>query len=238
MGQRAIIIQHPSARTMHRITDIREMPIYGIAGAAFSVGISASTLRTWVLGRPFKTGGRVHWSDRLIEPADEKRGLLSFVNLAEAHVLQATREYRIPMHKVRVALDYLRNETGSRHPLLTQEFYTFQKELFIRRLIEIVNVGKGGQLAFDFLDPYLRRLVRDESGLPYRFFPMRENHESRVMVDLHIASGQPVLTGTGILAEIVYGRNIAGESAEEIARDYELDERVVIDAVRYVAAAA
>jgi uncharacterized protein (DUF433 family) len=224
---------------MRQSQDPREVPMYEVAVAASYVGIPASTLRTWVFGRPFPVADRLHWSDRLIEPADEKRRLLSFANLAEAHILQATREHRIPVKKVRTALDYLRDQApGIRHPLLTEDFYAFQKDLFIKRLQEIVNVGRGGQLALDFLDSYLERLVRDESGLPFRFFPMRQNRDRHVMVDMHISSGQPVLAETGILAEILHGRNIAGESAEEIARDYGLDERSVIDAIRYIAAAA
>ncbi len=237
MGQRAIIVQFPSARAMRRTTDIREAPIYNIAEGAFYVGVPPSTLRAWVLGRPFKAGGRVHWSELLIDPADERRRLLSFANLAEAHVLQATRDHKISMRSVRTALDFLKKENPSRHPLLTQDFYTHQKNLFIKQLQQIINVGRGGQLALDLLDPYLERLVRDQSGLVFRFFPMRANPHRHVMIDLHVASGQPVLTKSGILAEVLWGRHDAGETIEEIARDYDIDERAVADAIGYIAAA-
>ena len=216
--------------------DVRELPIYSVTEAAFYIGIPVSTLRAWTRGRRYKVGKKVHWFRPLIQPADPATGRLSFANVAEAHVLQATRERSVPLSGVRDSLEYLRQQVDSAHPLITQEFFTHQKELFIKQL-RIVNVSRFGQLALDFLDPYLDRLVRDKSGLPFRLFPMRANPERRVMLDLNIASGQPVLTGTGILAEVLYGRFKAGESTIELAADYGVDERTIEDAVRYVEAA-
>lgn len=220
-------------------TDLREVPMYHLAEAAYYVNVPETTLSQWFYGRKFRgSDGRVRWSEPLIEPADIKRGLLSFANLAEAHVLQATRDRHIPMDNVRSALRYVRERSHDRHPLISQEFYTHQKDLFIKRLAEIINASKGGQIAFDLLDPYLDRLVRDSSGLPFRLFPMRANPERNVMCDLHIASGQPVLTDTGILAQVVFDRNKAGESSEELAADYGVSQRAVEHAIQYIADAA
>jgi uncharacterized protein (DUF433 family) len=226
-----------TARKQQR--DQRMIPLFRISEAAHYVNIPESTLTQWVYGRKFPTrSGQIQWSKRLIQAADERRGLLSFVNLAEAHVLQATRERDIPMKSVRAAIDYVVEQTGSNHPLVTQEFYTFGKSLFLRKLNEIVNASMSGQLALEWLDPYLERLVRDDTGLPYRVFPMQENPESLIMLDLRLGSGQPVITGTGILAEVICGRFETGETAAELAADYNIDERAVEHAVRYIKAAA
>lgn len=227
------------SRRRHVNTDTREIPLFSIAEASFCLRIPATTIRQWIWGRPFETkDGRTKFSAPIMSAADTKHGLLSFVNLAEAHVLQATRDHGIPMDAVRDALTYVEKQTGSPHPLVTEDFYVHGKGLFIKRLSEILNASKHGQIAFDWLDECLERLVRDSDGLPYRLFPLRLNPERRVMVDLNIGSAQPVVTGTGILAEVLHGRFHSGESFSELAKDYGVDERSIEHAVRYIDAAA
>jgi uncharacterized protein (DUF433 family) len=144
------------------------------------------------------------------------------------------------MQQVRRALDYLEKESPGPHPLITHQFYTIGKTLFLKRLAELVDLKKeGNQLAFEeILDQYLQRLERDASGLPVRLFPMRENPARRVMLDLSVASGQPVITGTGLLAEVLHGRFTAGETIDELAEDYRLDPSAVKDAIAYIQRAA
>lgn len=188
--------------------DPREVPLYRTSEAALYLGMPATTVAQWFYGRKFtERDGRIAWSAPLMEPADRSRRLLSFTNLAEAHVLQATRDRRIPIANVRAALRYATTQIKSRHPLLTQDFYTHQKAMFIKSLSGIVNASQDGQLALDMFDPYLEGLVRDETGRPFRLFPMRANPYSRVMLDMHIASGQPVVTNTGILVQALHDRH-------------------------------
>jgi uncharacterized protein (DUF433 family) len=142
------------------------------------------------------------------------------------------------MQSVREALQYVSQRTTALHPLIAEDFYTAGKDLFIKVLSEIVNASKYGQIEMEFLDPYLKRLVRDEYGLLYRLFPMRANDELRVMLDLKIASGQPVITDTGVLAQVLYERNQAGETSDDLASDYGLEQRAVEHAIRYFEAAA
>jgi hypothetical protein len=71
--------------------DPRELAIYTPADAALYLGIKRSTLASWIYGRYYNTTkGRVFF-EPLIKPADVENRLLSFFNLAEAHVLAATR---------------------------------------------------------------------------------------------------------------------------------------------------
>jgi len=178
----------------------------------------------------------------LIEPVDKRKGLLSFANLTEAHVLSAIRKHNFSMFEIREAIDAIKKQFGEqRHPLITGEFFRQGKRLFLKQLNETVSVSRPTQgqrvLGGDLLDPYLERIVRDDHDLPVRLFPMRANPDARIMVDLFIASGQPVISNTGILAEFIHERHQTGESIEEIASDYGIDERAVADAIRYVKAA-
>src|SRR5450432_1584486 len=101
--------------------DSREQPLYTMTEAAYYLGIHPRTLATWVFGRSYKTkSGLRPWS-RVITAADPDLKLLSFYNLAEAHVLAATRyEHQVPFWAVREAIDALiaKYPENANHPLL------------------------------------------------------------------------------------------------------------------------
>lgn len=80
--------------------DPREVPAYGLAEAAYYLGIPTATLRSWVLGRDYSVADGTRRFAPIIEIADRKRKLLSFINLVEAHILSALRrEHAIHYHK-------------------------------------------------------------------------------------------------------------------------------------------
>ena len=221
--------------------DPRETPLYSIAEAAVYLGIPATTLRSWTRGRTYPTrNGRKRFKP-LIEPADPNRVLLSFANLAEAHVLQATRDKDIPINAVRNAIDYIQEHWPAPHPLISQDFYRFGKQLFVKAIQENsggadINVTRGGQLGLrKVLDKCLERLERDDTGYPVRIFPMGTRH---LVLDLNVASGQPVIKNTRLLAAAIWGRNMAGDSIRLIAKAYGLKSSDVKEAIEHFSPAA
>jgi uncharacterized protein (DUF433 family) len=220
--------------------DPREVPLYNLTDAAQYLGIPVTTLRSWTKGRtyPTKQGRKIFRP--LIELADPHRGLMSFANLAEAHVLQATRDKDIPIPHVRRAIDYIGEHWPSRHPLIAREFLRFGKQLFVREieknLDSRVNVSKSGQLGLTkILDQCLERLERDDTGYPIRIFPLGTK---RLVLDVHVASGQPVIKNTRLLAGFLWRRNKAGDSIEELAKAYRLRRSDVKEAIQHFQAAA
>lgn len=218
------------------IVDPREMPVYGIHEAARFLGIPASTLRSWVVGRPYPSETGQRWFAPLILPAGREGLMLSFANLAEAHVLQATRDHSIPLAKVRSAIDYVQEQIPGPHPLITSEFSHFGKDLFLTKLgPDPVNASKGGQVGMaDILNEVLRRLERDSSGYPVRIFPL---HRTRLVMDMNVASGQPVVKGTRVLASNVWSRRVAGDSVQDIALDFNISPEDVSEAIAHFEAA-
>src|SRR2546425_8068750 len=109
----------------------------------------------------------------VIQPAATSPVALSFINLIEAHVLAAIRrKYRVDMRAVRRAIEYLKKEFGSSHPLADHKFETNGVDLFIERYGQLMSVSQGGQLAVrELLEAHLRRIERDEKGFPLRLYP-------------------------------------------------------------------
>jgi uncharacterized protein (DUF433 family) len=211
--------------------DVREFPRYSIPEAAFYVRIPANTLRAWTLGQDYTTRmGRHRTFKPLIALADQKNKLLSFYNLVEAHILRFTTEQRaVPLKSVRLALDYIQAKIPGRHPLLTHNFETSGKDLFIRYLGNTINATKQGQYAMrQMLERYLNLIPRDAYGLPIRVFPI---NSKRLAIDPLFSSGKPIVKDRGIMASVLWGRRQSGESESEIARDYGLTDIEVKEAI-------
>ena len=86
--------------------DVREHPRYSVNEAASYLDIPSSTLHSWI-----RDDGPKHRP--LIYAVDPKQSLLSFYNLVEAHILVSTRRRKIPMPKVRIAVEYMHKRSAA-----------------------------------------------------------------------------------------------------------------------------
>src|SRR5215510_21825 len=134
-----------------------------------------STLRWWVKGWIYRTEAGERFSAPLIAlPTLPEKGplLLSFVNMVEAHVLDALRRgHRIAMHRGREALSYLEEHFPSSHPLADQRFETDGIDLFIDKYGQLINISQDGQLAMrNELRMYLNRIERNDAGVPVKLY--------------------------------------------------------------------
>jgi len=217
--------------------DVREHPRYSLEDAANFLRIPLSTMKAWVRGQHYKsgaTGRTIHFSP-LIVPASPSQGLLSFYNLAEAHVLRATRDRNVPLPNVRRALEYVREQLpASDHPLLTYDFSTSGKSMFIEHLGDTINATAHGQKAMrELLEKYLHRIDRDELGMPIQIYPMNTNY---LAINPMLSSGQPVVKGTRIMASVLSARKKAGESYDDLAQDFHLTHSQIEQAITEYAA--
>ena len=235
----------------HKMTDRRELPKYGIREAARALGMSAATLDSWVNGRKYPTVS----GERFFKPLIELKapGLLSFYNLVEAHILLSTRKkHKVEIPAIRRAVDYVGKAYPSPHPLLSENFLTDGKDLFVKKIEvrngheQTINVSSWGQLGLGpILDFYLQRIERDEHGWPIKLFPIRLNWPGEVsqdpprvvVIDPAVSSGRPVVNGTGVMAEVIFGRFNTGEGVESIAEDYGLQVAQIEEVIRYAPAA-
>lgn len=218
--------------------DPRELPTYTVSEAAHYLRIPRSTLHAWVAGQVYRTRSGSRLFQPIIALPDKRLGLLSFVNLVEAHVLDAIRrQHEVPLQKVRKAFNYLANRLGSRHPLAEQRFETDGVDLFIRHYGDLVNISQSGQLAMrKIVEAYLRRVEWDAAGVVARLHPFtrkRAPAEPKVIViDPRISFGRPVLAGSGIPTAVIAERYKAGESIDQLADDYGRERLDIEEAIR------
>ena len=176
-------------------------------------------------------------------PPDKKHpSRLSFMNLVEAHVLNAVRRcHRVPLPKLRKTLEFVKTEFPSKHPLGDRKFATVGIDLFIQKLGHLTNISESRQQAMQkLLKAHLRRITRDPSGRATRLCLLTSNLRPKppfdapkaVVIDPFVSFGQPVLAGTGIATALIAARYKAGESIGELADDYARRPADIEEAIR------
>lgn len=230
--------------------DPRRVPRYGFTQAAWYLKISVRTLESWVRGRKYPVGknNEIKFSAPLINLPNFDKPFLSFINLTEAYILSGIRHIeRIPLYKVRIAVDFLEKTYKSKNPLAEHEFQTDGVDLFVDELGALINASQAGQMAFkEVMQIYLHRIERDSNFIPLKLYPFaREVREKStdaleksprvVQIDPQISFGRPVLVGTGVPTDVVVERFRAGDSIIDLAEDYDITEEKVEEAIRYEA---
>ena len=205
--------------------DPRDVPSYSIPEAAQYLGIPQATLRTWVLGRDYSVESGQKRFLPIIGIADRRANLLSFFNLVELHVLSAFRKkHNILLRRIRSALGYVTKEHGWERPLIQQEFKTDGVGLLIERLGKLVDASSGGQrIMRNVVDAHLQRIEWEEK-IASRLYPFTRPRDLKspksVFIDPRYSFGKPILARSHIPTGIIAERYRAGDSIEDLTKDY------------------
>lgn len=218
-----------------RRTDPRVLPAYTILEAAHYLAVPPATIRYWAVGR-----------DRyapLIATPKHSPVLLSFLNLAELHILASIRRvHAVKMPSIRKAIRFLKKRAqrsvDRRHPLLSRDLETDGVNLFIEEYESLINISRSGQTAMrEIIGAALRRIERDPEGIPVRLYPFTRADDitdapAMIVIDPNLSAGRPVIAGTGLAVQLIAERYKAGESINDLAQDYERSHEEIEEAVR------
>ncbi len=219
-------------------TDIRTLPAYEVSEVAQYLGIRYITLYSWL--RPVNFQAIDGWGKKPIiaRPPGSKK--LSFFNLVEAHVVKALRGmHDVPLAEIRAAIDYAETKLDIDRILIHQDLRTAGGGLFLDRVSELVNIGRGGQLALKkVLDKFLERIGFADDQFPKELFPfVPSSSEKIVKISPFFEFGKPFVSDCHIRTSVIADRFDLGESAHQLAQDYGITEDQVEAAVIYERAA-
>ncbi|MGB6159343.1 MAG: DUF433 domain-containing protein [Acidobacteriaceae bacterium] len=228
-----------SALTIERYLftlDARAMPRYTHGEASKYLGLAESTIRAWFTGMPYGTRPHVRRFEPILKPAASD--LLSFYDIASAHVLMAFKAQGVPQSDTRAIVGELESEfRDSPYPLLGRDFFLFGRDVVIKQVGARLNLSRRRQLGFKkIMDRFLTRIEVDANLMPVRFSPLRTHRERSkgfIVIDLDYAAGRPVIRGTGVPAEIIAKRKGSGESIAYLAKDYRISRLAVAEAVKH-----
>lgn len=219
-------------------------PRYSIPEAASFVRKPTSTARRWSLGNVRKRHGQTRRDDPLITVDGDPHGPipLSFLNLLELRFLAAYRS-RVPLQSIRRALDFSAAELGVARPLLTLEFQTQGKSLFLRFASEgddayLLNASQQGQLAWPAaLDEFISNVDYDDrEQAAFRWWPL--GREEPVIVNTLLNGGLPSTAVTGVRTKAIAQQYVEGFDIPSIVYDVSANEDEVRAALQFERVAA
>lgn len=88
----------------------------------------------------------------------------------------------------------------------------------------------------EVLEASLKRIERDTAGIPIKLYPFTRSEvhlaPKLVVIDPTLSFGRPVIAGTGLATEVIAERYKAGESVEDLVRDYGRPKAEIEEAIR------
>ena len=215
--------------------DPRGLPAYTILEVAHYLAVPPATIKHWSVGR--------NRHEPVITIPRHSPVLLSFLNLAELYVLASIRRvHAAKMPSIRKAIRFLKKRAqrpvDRRYPLLSRDLDTDGVDLFIEEYGSLINISKSGQTAMrEIIGAALCRIERDSEGIPVRFYPFTRadgmtDAPTTIVIDPNLSAGRPVIAGTGLAVQLIAERYKAGESINDLARDYERNHEEIEEAVR------
>lgn len=217
--------------------DPRDLPAYPVADAAGYLGLSYHYFYSWLRPVSFQTENGYAERALIERPANSRH--LSFFNLIEGHLIKGlVKAHNVPQAEIRHAIEYCEKELEVDRLLISGQLKVGLGSLFIEKFGQLINVGKGSQLALKkMLEHYLER-VEFDGDLPIKLFPFVLDREERLIsISPYVAFGKPVISEAGITTEVIAQRFDLGEEKEALAKDYGIGEAEVEEAILYESAA-
>lgn len=186
--------------------------------AARYLGIPRQTFHRWACG--YERGAPLL---HVLNPESPREARVTLIAMAEAWVLFALRDAGVRPHRIRPALQRLKEEFGREHALVAPELATdgidvlwdFSRTAEGAGLIE----GRTGQHVIrEIVADYIRYIAWAGDGYP-QYLALRHCEPSKVVVDVQRAFGQPIFEGSRTRVADVAGMLKAGEEAGVVAEE-------------------
>lgn len=212
--------------------DPRTFPLFTISEAAKYLGLSYSTLRSWV--RP-DVGKALVYSF----PKEGNYASIPFVGFAEAFVLTAAKRAGLKPNRIRAGVDAVRKDIGIEYALASKRLYIDKTELLVSYALdhdghpdEDLTVARNKQLQMSETVRNDLKLVTYGSDDVAQTIQLPIFQRTKVVVDPLEAFGQPIVERTGTRVRDVLSLFWAGEEIDAIAYDFELEPPEVQDIIR------
>jgi uncharacterized protein (DUF433 family) len=190
-----------------------------VSDAARFLGIPRSTLRRWAFG--YAHGDSLL---HVVDVAGRREAQITFIAMAEAHVLEALRRAGVRVARIRPALNTLAGQFGREYALVAPNLATDGVDV----LWDFARTDKGqglmeghtGQMVMrEIVGDYLRYLTWAPDGFP-RMLELRECQPSKVVVDPYRAFGQPIFERSRTRVRDVANMLSAGEDPRVVADEH------------------
>jgi uncharacterized protein (DUF433 family) len=117
-------------------------------------------------------------------------------------------------------------------PLTSLQFKVGGRDIFVEHTEVLGELGRRKRIQVwkEALEPLLTNLDYAHE-LAVRWWPL--GRDAAIMIDPEYGYGLPVVQGSGVRTEIIRERSLAGDTNDQIARDFNLNPKEVERALRF-----
>lgn len=164
---------------------------------------------------------------------------VSFLTLVEFYVLYQLAESGVKTRKVLLAHKELSKYFNTIFPFAQRDVLdnirTDGKRIYFNFHGVILSLDGTKQFNLGFLEEFFKNLEFDNELLASRFWPLGKS--KNIIIDPKRQFGRPVVGCTNIYPETLFNMYKAGEQIDFIAFIYEIDRKLVEDAIDFCKAA-
>jgi uncharacterized protein (DUF433 family) len=207
-----------------------DVGLLDISDAARFLGIGRGRFHRWA-------HGYAHGAPLLdVVPAAPGRARVTFIAMAEAHVLEALSTAGVRPARVRPALNRLAAEFGRDYVLASRNLATDGIDVLwaFSRTSEGEGLMEGhtGQMVMrEIVEDYLTYVTWADDGYP-SMLQLRNCQPSKVVMDPYRAFGQPIFAGSRARVRDIAGMLKAGEGPQVVAYEHGVSIEEVRTAAR------
>jgi uncharacterized protein (DUF433 family) len=225
-------------------TALLQTGIYTVPEAARLTHVSPWRIRRWLEGYEFKVKHGRHCSPAVwnsqIDPIDHAMAL-GFLDLLEIRCVDAFISKGVSWKTLRQVHDRAKKLVGHPHPFCTNRFGTDGQTIFMEWREENEEITlwdmRDVQRVFEqFIRPFLKEIEFDNGTVPRRWWPLGRTR--LVALDPRRCFGQPIIFRDGVPTSVLARSVQANESADEVARWFEISTASVREAVEFERALA
>jgi len=206
--------------------------ILRVAGEGLE-SLTSQKLRRWARGYWHPSGDESRFSSPVIRPELEGACAIeavSFRDLLELGFIATFRAQGVSMPTIRAAARRGAELFGTDHPFTVKSFRTDGRDIFAElehddslepgRRRQVLQEAITGQSVFaEFIEPFLKKIEFGPSDARL-FHPLGEAHP--VVLDPQRSFGRPLIDSAGVGTYALYMASEGGNSAEDIARWYDV----------------
>jgi uncharacterized protein (DUF433 family) len=208
--------------------------LYTPPEAAFYARIRTQTFNRWLYGN--KSGDRVITPER-----GEGAKAVSFLDFVQSLTIRSitnfASENRVPLQKLREAVEEARQRYGVEHPLAMQhKTFVFGNQIVIKAYEDDYRVltghSKGNKLITPVVELHMRKLTFNSQGLAESYCAWGDG-DTKIVMDPHVRFGEPMFPGLGYTARTLWEAVPIEGGIEAVAEIYGVPSDAVMASCDY-----
>ena len=228
-------------RSNENLVNIFETGLYTVGEVSRLTHVHPQRISRWMRGYSYNTASGRSSKAPLWKPETPRvDGMitLGFNDLMEIRFVDALRDHKISLTKIRKAVSELRDTLSARYPFSSQTVYVYGKELITKLHDESGNKlfyelsGSRQTLFYSTTLPNLEKGIIFEEGFARKWYPDIKRHPM-IVINPKVMFGTPVIEGTRLSAEFIFDAYKAEGSYENVAYWYEIETSAIRQAVSF-----